>query len=293
MRKWKSDLRAGKSFAEGSQTAKNFRIKLWQGSRKPPDITQGSRAGPAETDYREYHYSIPQMILTFSCLFLFLFVLFYLFYRTAYVGIFSLITAGILTAGKREQLCRKRQWELNLQFKDGLLGISAALEAGYAIENSFREAVKDLEMIYPKESDIIREFELIRKKVELQIPVEEALMDFAARSGIDDIENFAEVFITAKRSGGNLIRIVKHTGEILSDKINVKREIRTMITGKRLESEIMSIIPAGIILYLWIFSPGYLDALYGNLLGGVFMTVLLILYFAGFLLLRKIAEIPV
>lgn len=256
-------------------------------------IVGKNRDGPVETDYREYHYELHQMIITFLFFYLLLFILFYLFYRTIYVGFLSFIAAGILTVQRKDTLCRQRQWNLNLQFKEGLLCVSAALEAGYSIENSFKEAVKDLRMIYPNESDIVREFELIHKKIYMHIPVEEALMNFAGRSGVEDIENFSEVFITSKRSGGNLIQIVKHTGDVLSEKINVKREIRTMITGKRFESEIMSIIPVAIILYLWVFSPGYLDSLYGNLTGGLFMTGMLFLYFLGAFLLRKISDIPI
>lgn len=124
-------------------------------------------------------------------------------------------------------------------------------------------------------------------------PVEVILKDFADRSGIDDIKNFAEVFDTAKRTGGDLIKIIRSTGNIIRDKIEVKREIITMITAKKFESNIMNLIPFGIIVYLRMFSPDFLSPLYHNLFGILFMTVILIIYYGISRIAKKIISIEV
>ena len=45
------------------------------------------------------------------------------------------------------------------------------------------------------------------------------------RSGIEDIENFAAVFSTAKRSGGDMDKIIQTSARMLGDKIDVRKEI--------------------------------------------------------------------
>ncbi|HCA70321.1 MAG TPA: type II secretion system protein F, partial [Lachnospiraceae bacterium] len=79
----------------------------------------------------------------------------------------------------------------------------------------------------------------------------------------------------------------------ISDKVEVKREIITMVTAKKYEADIMKIIPLGIIFYLQFFSPGFLDPLYHNILGKMVMSILLIAYLCAYYLADKIVAIEV
>lgn len=73
---------------------------------------------------------------------------------------------------------------------------------------------------------------------------------------------FAQVLHIAKRTGGDLIAITRMTADRISEKMEVKREILVMIAGKQMEAQIMKLMPLAIILYFWVFSPGFLDPLY-------------------------------
>ncbi|QHQ60248.1 type II secretion system protein F [Anaerocolumna sedimenticola] len=216
-----------------------------------------------------------------------------LFYSNL-LGILLLMPyAFIHVHSKKKQLVEKRKWQLNLEFRDGLASLSAALNAGYSVENAFSQAVTDLKLLYSPDALIVKEFEGIVNKLDMNRPVEDALSDFAERSGLDDIKNFAEVFITAKRTGGDIIKIIRSTGNTISDKIEVRREIVTLISGKKLEADIMSLIPIGIILYLRFFSSGFLNPLYHNPFGFLFMSAVLILYYGVYQLTQKIISIEV
>ena len=116
------------------------------------------------------------------------------------------------------------------------------------------------------------------------------LLDFAKRSHINDIYDFVEVFAIAKRRGGDFGKIIKNTADIISDKIEVKREITTMISAKRLEQSIMNVVPFAIILYINFTSPGFFDPLYHNFLGIVIMSVLLAVYMAALFLADRIIQ---
>lgn len=165
------------------------------------------------------------------------------------------------------------------------------MNAGYSIENAFVEAVKDLRFLYEEDALLIQEFENITYQIKTNRTVEEALNEFARRSEIEDIYTFSEVFHTAKRTGGDIIKVIQSTAKNIGDKIEIKREIQTLITAKKFEVKIMNIIPFGIILYMWIFSPGFLNPLYGNLVGIVVMTLALFAYFGAYILSEKIMDI--
>ncbi|NLP17161.1 MAG: hypothetical protein GX379_09000 [Clostridiales bacterium] len=212
-----------------------------------------------------------------------------------YKSIFGIIMLSPLIClyykNKNKELIKKRKWQLNLEFRDGINSLSSALSAGYSAEHAFIEAIKDLKQIYPEGAMIIREFTYLVKRIQINITVEKALSDFGERSNIEDIISFAEVFATAKRTGGDMVQIIKATGNIISNKLEIKREILTMIAAKKFEATIMKFVPVGILCYLSVFSPGFLDPLYYNLFGILVMTFLLLIYLFTYRIIDKIIAI--
>jgi tight adherence protein B len=168
-----------------------------------------------------------------------------------------------------------------------------SIKCGLFHRKCVQPGVTDLKLMYSEEALIVQEFEGIVKQINMNRTVEEVLNDFASRSGVEDIINFAEVFATAKRTGGDIIKIIRTTGNSMNDKLEVKREVITLITGKKFEADIMSLIPIFIIIYLRLFSSDFLNPLYHNFFGIVFMTIILILYLGVYQLTRKIINIDV
>ncbi|HAU86459.1 MAG TPA: type II secretion system protein F [Lachnospiraceae bacterium] len=217
----------------------------------------------------------------------------YLFYKSIAVMILFSIGALLLVhiqIGARE---KRKKWQLTLQFKDGIISLSNALTAGYSIENAFDEAVKDLCFLYETDAEIVKEFQQISLQVKLNRNVEELLLEFGNRSHIEDVINFAEIVTTAKRTGGDLIKIMKSTSNNISEKIEVQREITTLVAAKKLEGNIMSVIPLGIITYLNLSMPGFLEPMYQGVIGRGVMSISLFCYLAALLLLNKIVTIKV
>jgi tight adherence protein B len=104
--------------------------------------------------------------------------------------------------------------------------------------------------------------------------------------------HFVKVFQTAKRTDGDLISITRLTAEKISQKIEVKREIHTMIAGKKMEGRIMNCIPLAMILYFWICSPDFLDCMYQSS-GRMVMTVLMLIYIATYYWSSRVSDINV
>lgn len=194
---------------------------------------------------------------------------------------------------KKRQLIRERRKKLNYQFKDALNGLSVAVQAGYSIENAVSACTRDLERLYDKKADILEEFHYIESQQSVSVPVEELFLDLGERSQVEDIENFASVFYTAKRTGGDMDRIIQKVSRMLGDKIDVKKEIEATLAAKKSEQLIMSFMPAGIILYLQVTSPGFLGVLYGNPFGICAMTICMGIYGGAYWLGRRIVDIEV
>lgn len=217
----------------------------------------------------------------------------YLFYGT-FLGaiLLSPYLIRYLKSWKKE-IIKKKQQSFRAQFKEAILSISAALSVGYSVENAMREAVKDLRNIYKKEELILRELAFMLRQLQMNMTAEHVLQEFAGRTGDEDVQTFVTVFAMAKRSGGDTMEIIRNAVRQMSEKIDVEREIVTIMSAKKLEFRIMTLIPFGMILYLKISFPEFLDVLYGNLLGIAVMTVCLLIYLVAYEGGKRMVEIEV
>jgi tight adherence protein B len=187
----------------------------------------------------------------------------------------------------------KRQQELLLQFRDGMQAVSAALLAGYSMENAWREAETEVRELHGTNGYLTMEFARMNEAVRMNQPLECVLQEFAVRSGCEDIESFAEVFSFAKRGGGDFPGIIRTTVQRMNGKIEVEREIDTAVAGKKLEGRIMNLMPVFILVYLNLTAGEFLQELYGNPLGAAVMTAALAAYAGSIRLSERILNIRI
>ena len=171
--------------------------------------------------------------------------------------------------------------------------VSTALTAGYSVENAFTQAYEELQKLYSEKETVLQEFRRIRVGILLNRTMEELLSDLAQRSGVEDIEIFAEVFETARRTGGDLIAIIRSTTASVSQKEETRQEIEICLSAKKMEQNIMSLIPCLLIAYVGLASPGFLDVMYQNPAGIAVMSICLGVYVFAFLMGRKIVAIEI
>lgn len=246
-----------------------------------------------KNQYDKYRFTAKERIAGIAESTLLCGLLLELFYQNYYLMGLLVPAAFLYMRQKRKRCIRERKKKLNEQFRDALTSMSVAVQAGYSAENAVSACVRDLERLYEEDADILKEFRYIESQQKVSVPVEELFLDFGARSGVEDIQNFALVFQTAKRTGGDMNQVIQKTARMLSDKIDVRQEIEATLAAKKSEQTIMSLMPAGIILYLKLASPGFLDVLYGNVFGVCAMTVCLAVYAGAYWLGKKIVEIEV
>lgn len=172
-------------------------------------------------------------------------------------GLFSQFFLFRLCLSNCIRLLRKRDRETKKEFKDALLSIVFSLNAGLSIENAFVEALHEMGRLYGKYSNIYIQFSVIVRKLKRNITVEEAFDQYARGTGLDDIIYFSEVFTYAKRSGGNLMAIIRETANLISEKLELEDQILTKISGKKAEQMIMSLMPAAMIAYLRLSSDHF------------------------------------
>ncbi|GIP32676.1 type II secretion system F family protein [Paenibacillus sp. J2TS4] len=188
----------------------------------------------------------------------------------------------------------KRKAELNDQFRQALFSLSSSLTAGKSVESGWAETIRDLKTLYSNPNTyIIVEFERMNRKIQNGETIESALIEFGGRAGSEDIDNFVDVFVTCKRSGGNLIDVIRRTANMIGEKIEIQQEISVVIAQKKFESNILTVAPLAVIGLLSFSSPDYMAPLYSGMAGPTVMTVCLLLLLGCFWIVKKIMDIKV
>lgn len=155
--------------------------------------------------------------------------------------------------------CEKRKKDLLMQFKDLLEALTSSYSAGKNTLEAFTDAREDLEHIYSDDTDIVKEVGLIVGGMQNNLNVEDLLLNFAKRSGLDDVQNFADVFRVAIRQGANIKDIIFSTRDVIGDKIEIEMEINTLMSGNKNELYIMMVMPLVIIVSLGGLGSGMSD----------------------------------
>lgn len=245
-------------------------------------------------NYEVYSFSMQELVrfLMEGCiLLLFVSILFYDSLLPFLILVFPFLYFYL--DKKQKTLCEKRKQTLNQQFREVILAVSSHLQAGFSIENAFCEAYRDIHILYGKDSLMARELAWLLHRLNNNEQLEKVLTELADRSGSEDISEFAAVFSIAKRGGGDIRSIITRTATIIGDKMEVAREIETIMSEKRMEQKIMQCMPFFLIGYLSLTSKGFFDSLYHNPLGILLMTGCLAVYVFACYMAEKILAVAI
>jgi len=180
-----------------------------------------------------------------------------------------------------------RQRQFAEEFPDALDLLVSALRAGI----SFSAA---LQIVADESPEPVRsEFAIVVEEQALGMDLREALTNMANRVGSLDLKFFATAVVLQRSAGGNLTEVLENTGKLIRDRFRILGDIKTFTSAGRLTGLILSVLPAGMCLFMVMIAPDYFHKMWDHpsgrtILGGAFLLQLL-----GWLTIRKIVNIRV
>lgn len=245
---------------------------------------------PDSIVYTEYAVSAQERIACFVVGFIAGFLLGMLFYGmlpiSIVLGVIAAVAAVPLWSNFRKE---RRAKELKLQFRDMLEAVATSIGAGQNVTESFVSAYGDMRQQYSEDALIVQELANIVGGMNNNINIETLLNDFAARSGLEDAQSFANVFETAYRKGGNIKEVVQSAYEIINEKMSVDMEIQTMTASANAELNMMLAMPVVIILMLRFMGGSFSGQ--GTLISVIATTIALAIFAAAYFAGKKLMDI--
>lgn len=249
---------------------------------------------PMIRDYSKYELSGREKITFYTAGYVALFLLTFIFYRLLILS----LAAGFLIIRLRpyyeNYLAERRLLKLQEEFKDMLYSLSASISSGRHMSEAITEARENLSLMLSDNSLIISELAHMDNALKENNESDRVLLaDFAERSHCEDIRNFVQVYTTCRSMGGDLEKVIARSCDIITDKMNIRREIRAITAQKKLEGRLIALMPPVMLALLNLISPSYIEPLYTTIGGRLLMTGALVAMFFGVRLMERISDVEV
>lgn len=182
---------------------------------------------------------------------------------------------------------RKRLQQLPLQLIDTLGMISNSMRAGFSFLQAMQLAGKEMP------SPIGPEFERVVREIGLGVSFEKAFEDLLKRLPSRELEVVLQAIIAQRKSGGNLAALLDTMEETIRGRVRVLGELKTLTAQGKMSSWVITLLPFGLGLYLYMVSPEYFGPMITHPLGISMIVVAITCTIVGWFLIQKIVKIEV
>jgi tight adherence protein B len=205
-------------------------------------------------------------------------------------SLWGLAAALLAPIGARSLITRKLKSvrnEFAEQLPDNLDVLASALRAGHSMMGALSVAVEASGE--PSRQELGRAL----ADEQLGMPLDDALRLVAARMDNRDVIQVALVAGLQRDAGANAAEVLDHVATNIRHQMELRRLIRTLTAQGRMARWIVSLLPVGLFIALYLLNRDYLSPLWETDLGKVAMGLAIAMIIAGSLVIKRIIEIKV
>lgn len=177
------------------------------------------------------------------------------------------------------------------QFNEGLpamiASINGSLRAGFSFLQALQMTAEEAH------SPIKEEVEYVLKTMQYGVSLEEALIDWKKRMPSGELDLLVEAILIQRQVGGNLAYLLDKILETTRQRTKIENQIKTLTAQGKLSGLIISLLPVGLGIVIYMMNPDYIGTLFTHPIGRLMLVVALIGGIIGFAFIRKITTIEV
>jgi len=176
----------------------------------------------------------------------------------------------------------------NDQLGDTINLLVNGLRSGYSVLQAMEAVARELPQ------PVAGEFDRVVKEVQLGLTLEQALQNMLRRVRSDDLDLVVTAINVQREVGGNLAEILEVISHTIRERVRIKGEIRVLTAQGMLTGYVISLLPVGIVLVLYVANREYVQRLWtSGVCGWVMLGTGILLIASGFLIIQKIVRIEV
>lgn len=184
-------------------------------------------------------------------------------------------------------LAKRRLSQFQSQLPDALQLLSGTLRAGYSLPQG-------LDAVSTEIADPMG-YELRRAITEAQLgrEMEEALAGVAERLDSPDFAWAVMAIGIQREVGGNLAEVLLTVAETMIQRDRLAREVSALTAEGRVSAGILSMLPPGLGMVMYVMNPGYISVLFDRTLGLVLIGLAVMSGLTGLIWMKKVITIDV
>ena len=180
---------------------------------------------------------------------------------------------------------RRRQRTLSAQLPDTISLLTNALKAGYSFPQAIDTVARN------GSPPIAEEFGRVVRELNLGGSVEQSLNNLVKRAGNDDLELVVTAAVIQNQVGGNLARILDNISDTIRERVRVKGQINSITAQGRASAWIITLLPIGLAVLLYVLTPDYFGVMTKTRLGVALLVVAGLMIFLGNHFTRQVARV--
>ena len=182
------------------------------------------------------------------------------------------------------RLRQQRMNAIEVQLPDALDLMARAMQAGHA----FSSALHMVGVEGPQ--PIAQEFRATFDEINFGLPVQDALVNLAARVHSADLRYFVVAVLVQRETGGNLAELLTSIAALIRDRMRLKGAVRVLSAEGRLSAWILSLMPFVLVGVISFINLRFISLLWTDTIGiRMALTAAVLMAFGIFWLWRTIA----
>ena len=199
--------------------------------------------------------------------------------RLLFSGLFAAIPLAAILRARRKRLAKFEE-----QFPDAIDLFNRSMKAGHTIHSG-------LETIGNESLEPVRmEFKKVTEELALGAPLEDALHHLGDRVPLVDLKFFVTGLILQRHTGANLTEVLENLGLLVRERLNLTKKLKAHTAQQRMSAGLLCALPIVVAIGFWVVKPEYMELLYTDETGSIFLTYGVISEIVGILVIRKIAN---
>lgn len=181
----------------------------------------------------------------------------------------------------------RRLKAFNAHLGETLQLISGGLSAGLSLAQSVDTVVRE------GTEPIAGEFRRALVEARLGVQVEDALEAVGERMESEDFGWVVMAIRIQRDVGGNLAELLLSVAATMREREYLRRQVKSLSAEGRLSGVILGSLPPGVLLFLTLTNPGYLDPMFGNALGWALIAAMAMLMGVGSFWMSRLVKVEV
>lgn len=175
------------------------------------------------------------------------------------------------------------------RIENDLLEAITLMNNAFKAGNSITQAIDlvSLEMSGP----ISKEFKRVSKEISLGLDIEIAFNRFAERIKIKEAVYLTSSLSVLSKTGGNIIKVFDSIEKTLFGMRRLQVELKSLTSSSRLIMYVLLLVPIIFAIFINVANKDYFKPLFTNPLGLLLMGIMVVIYIAYIIVVRKVMKI--